>query len=227
MKKFEIIVCALLSLPKTIYFNFRVFNFKTAIKLPIFIEKSVRLRSIYKYSVEIKTDKLRPFMIKIGIGGSEAINSSNGILYLNKHKKGKIIFTGDAKFGKGIVIYNNSGTITFGSNFSCNKNCFFSSDKSIIFGNDVLIGWNVKIRDSDGHLIIYDKCNSSIEDRKSVKIGNHVWICSYVDILKGCVIDDDCVIAYRSLLTGINAKQNSLIGGLPAKIIKENISWKK
>ena len=122
-------------------------------------------------------------------------------------------------------MYNNSGTTEFGNNFVVNKNCSISCDSKITFGKDVLIGWNVIIRDSDGHKIIKD--GELKKDKDEINVGNHVWICSYVDVLKGTKIGENSVIAYRACLTGKSFQKNSLIAGFPAKIIQENINWEK
>ena len=53
-----------------------------------------------------------------------------------------------------------------------------------------------------------------------------MWIASFVDILKGVVIPDGCVIGYRSCLTGLYTSKNSLIAGYPAREIQGNIEWK-
>ncbi len=225
MKKILLILKIIFSIPKTIYLNFKVFEFKTAIKFPVFISNNVKIKKIYKNCIIIENEKIKPFMVIIGLAGTDAINSSKGLIFLNKKEHGKIIFKGNARFGEGIKIYNNSGKITFGNNFIANKNCSISSDDEIVFGDDNLIGWNTNIRDSDGHKIFQN--GTEKEERKKVVFGNHVWICSYVDILKGNNIGNDCVVAYRSCLTGGKFESNSLIGGYPAKILKNNIDWKK
>lgn len=38
----------LAGMPKTIYFNFRCFDFKTAIKLPVLLSHDVKLGKLYK-----------------------------------------------------------------------------------------------------------------------------------------------------------------------------------
>lgn len=58
-----------------------------------------------------------------------------------------------------------------------------------------------------------------------ISIGNHVWIAYGVDVFKGSRIPDGCVVAGRALLTGKFEESNTLIGGLPAKVIRRNISW--
>lgn len=58
-------------------------------------------------------------------------------------------------------------------------------------------------------------------------IGEHVWIASYVDVLKGVNIPDGSVIAYRSCVTKAFNEKGSLIAGYPAKVIRDNIEWKR
>lgn len=214
-----------ISLPKTLIFNLVVFPFNIAIKLPVLISVNVNIQGIYKGCIEIDSKKISTAMIKIGFGGSNAINSERGILFLNKCGNSKLIFKGKAKFSEGIKIFNNSGITIFGENFSTNKNCFIASDKKIIFGKNVLLGWNISIRDSDGHTVIENGVEK--ENKKEVIIGNNVWVCSNVNILKGTLIGNNCIISYGSLVVGLRGLDNLLIGGYPAKILKENIDWKK
>lgn len=117
------------------------------------------------------------------------------------------------------------GVIQIGHNIYCNKNIMISCDKCIQIGNDVLMGWNVAIRDSDGHQIFVD--NSPKQNEKSVVIGNHVWICTEAHILKGSAIPNDCVVGYHSIVCTSFQQPNSLITGSPAKIIQNNITWEK
>ena len=115
------------------------------------------------------------------------------------------------------------GKVTFGKNFSTNKNCFLSCTENVCFGDDVLLGWNVAIRDSDGHHVT---CNGDKkQDRAEIVIGNHVWKASEVHILKGVTIGDNCIIGYRSTVTRSFPQNNILLGGYPAKVLKENINW--
>lgn len=85
-------------------------------------------------------------------------------------------------------------------------------------------GWNVNIRDSDGHKIL--NANGEITNlNNSINIGNHVWISSYCDILKGSSIPDNCIVGFRALVTKRFNECNSIIAGSPARIIKQNIKW--
>ena len=92
---------------------------------------------------------------------------------------------------------------------------------SIEIGEDVAIADEVIIRDSDDHIILRE----GYQMTAPVRIGNHVWIGTRAVILKGAKIGDGCIVAAGSLVTK-SFPDNCLIGGVPAKIIKENISWK-
>ena len=61
---------------------------------------------------------------------------------------------------------------------------------------------------------------------KKIIIKDHVWVCAYATVLKGVCIKKNSV-AYGALLTNTIDKENVLYGGVPAKMIKENISWRE
>ena len=91
-------------------------------------------------------------------------------------------------------------------------------------GNDCLFGWNVAVRDSDGHTVLHDgKETPSLDE---VLIGSHVWIGAHSDVLKGSVIPDGCIVAYRALVTNKFKTTRCTLAGLPARIVREKIDWK-
>ena len=59
---------------------------------------------------------------------------------------------------------------------------------------------------------------------KPIKIGNHVWIGINATILKGVTIGDGAIIAAGAVVNK-DVEENSLVGGVPAKVIKKNIFW--
>lgn len=103
---------------------------------------------------------------------------------------------------------------------------FFNNDvkigcfNNIEIGDGVVISEDVVIRDTDNHKMIYDE----YENTKPIKIGNHVWIGLKATILKGVTIGDGAIIAAGSVVTKA-VPANTLVGGVPAKVLKTNVSW--
>lgn len=62
------------------------------------------------------------------------------------------------------------------------------------------------------------------EKSAPIHIGNHVWIGARATILKGVTIGDGAVVAAGAVVNK-DVPPNTLVGGVPARIIKENISW--
>ncbi len=222
---FSRIIRGLYFFPKTIYINFRVLPFNKAIKFPIIIMNSCSLQGLnknnFKINSEIKTAMIRIGAEKTAKRGVPSWKKS----FLIVSKNGEIIFNGNASIGQGTSICAKGGKIIFGKKFSCNVNCFIYSQNKIIFGDDVLIGWNINIRDNDGHPI-YDQNKNLVNPDKEIHIGDHVWIASYVDILKGVNLAVGTIVGTRSLVTKSNSISNAIIAGFPAKVIKENVFWK-
>jgi acetyltransferase-like isoleucine patch superfamily enzyme len=93
----------------------------------------------------------------------------------------------------------------------------------IFIGKDCMISSNVHIRTGDSHSIL-DENGNRINYAKSVNISNHCWVGEGAKILKGVTLDENSVVATGSIVTK-SFNSNSLIGGAPAKEIKQNISW--
>lgn len=216
----------LLSIFKSIYLNFRIFNYKTAIKLPILVSYNTKLVGLKKDSIVVD-NSIGFGGIRIGFGGIDIVQENRESL-LRIDNGGRVVFNGRAQFSEGISIrIGPNGILNIGDNFATNKKCSLICDGNMKIGDDVLLGWRVNIRDSDGHIIYDDITKIKNPIQKNVIIGNHVWIASYVDILKGTEIKDNSVIAYRSCVLSKFDKSNCIIGGYPAKVLRENINWEK
>ena len=215
----------LLSLPKTIWFNFRVLPFKEAIKLPFFVSYHVKIRGVNKKTFICTFKNAKTFMSRIGIAGSGHgyINTSRSAIYIKDG--GKIIIEGAVGFSRNIYLEAKGGTIRFGDGVKTNVNCHISSENSLIsIGNDTVFGWDCCVKNCDGHHIIYN--GERIKNNEDIIIGNHCWICSHSTILKGGFMADDCILAYGSILTKkISEESHLLFGGYPARIIKEHVDW--
>lgn len=90
-------------------------------------------------------------------------------------------------------------------------------NESLQIGPDVIIAWDTFVTDNDWHQIG--------DTRQSIKtiIGEHVWLANGVKILKGSKIGANSIVACGSVVTGGDFPERSIIGGVPAKVVKSNI----
>ena len=215
-------IIKILSIPRSLYYNIKLFGIIKGCKIPILLSNHTKVYGINRRNIEVNNPKR--FGVQIGFGGTVGIEE-NRHSYLVVGDTGKIVFDETAIFGAGSSIRVDSGICIIGKDFSCNKNCCIACDEQVVLGAGCLLGWNVSIRDADGHSIIYEGEIKKTSSR--VEIGKNVWIAANVNILKGVLIPDNCVIGCRSCLTKKFTETNCLIAGYPAKILQRNITWKK
>lgn len=142
-----------------------------------------------------------------------------GVLKMKRNSKINVQHTFTVHSGCNIAVLDGA-VLNLGSGY-INSNVRIRCFKEITIGNDVAISENVTMWDSDAHQIV----GSNQEMMQPIRIGNHVWIGNNVIILKGVTIGDGSVIAAGSVVNK-NIPGNSLAGGVPAKVIRENIQWK-
>jgi len=95
----------------------------------------------------------------------------------------------------------------------------------ISIGEDCIFATGIEIRTGDSHSLLDNNSRKRINYAKDVIIGNRVWVASNASILKGSVIGSNSVVGTRAVVTGSFEESNILIGGIPAKKLKENIDW--
>ena len=72
-----------------------------------------------------------------------------------------------------------------------------------------------------------DKVQKLINPNTDIIINNHVWIGTRSLLLKGTVLPPNSVVGAMSLVNKTFEEPNSLIAGIPAKVIKRNINWSR
>ena len=201
---------------KTLYLNFRVFPVKKALHLPVVVGPKVSLKGLCKGCIECG-DKTG--IVNIGI--------KEGSFGMHHSIKSHIVFKGDGKLvfrGKALLQSNFhlyiAGTVTIGDKFSSNTGFTLSCGKSITFGDDCLLGWNVTVIDGDGHKIISDGSITNADC--SIDIGCHCWIAANAAILKGVSLADGTVVPYGCVITKSNTEANTIFSG---RVLKRNVEW--
>lgn len=106
--------------------------------------------------------------------------------------------------------------IHVGKNVFINSGCCFQDQGGIFIGDGVLIGHNV----------VLATLNHAVDPQKRsdmfpapIRIGNNVWIGAQATVLPGVTIDDGAIVAAGAVVTR-DVPANVIVGGVPAKIIK-------
>jgi acetyltransferase-like isoleucine patch superfamily enzyme len=140
--------------------------------------------------------------------------------------KGKLNVMGRFTIGRGCRFDIQEGaTVELGNNSYINPFSKVIISSGLKIGNDCSISWDCQLLDNDFHNIAYDGKISKTDTSATIIIGNNVWIGSGVSIYRGTIIANGCCIAANSSVRGEFLEENVLIAGIPAKVIKKNISW--
>lgn len=99
------------------------------------------------------------------------------------------------------------------------------SYSKMYIGQDCMFAYDIDVRTGDSHSIISTASNERLNHAQDVVIGDHVWVAAHCIILKGVRIPEDSVIATGSVVTRSYQTPGILIGGNPARQLKEGISW--
>lgn len=183
-------------------------------------------RLVNKYYQRIRVYVFKCLSTNTRISGIPRVNQPTIFAGEGQIKFGNNVWLGyypSPKFYSGsihIEARRQTAEIIFGNNIYINNNfSIISESSSITIGDDVLIGTDVEIIDSDFHNLNPLERNSGTHQSKPVVIHRNVFIGSNVCIMKGVTIGENSVIANGAIVTS-SFPANVIIGGNPAKIIK-------
>lgn len=154
----------------------------------------------------------------VSIGRNFTFTSDDGINPICRNIRGQIFIEKGAK-------------IKIGDNCGISSACLWAK-KSISIGNNVNIGGDCIIMDTDAHNIDFRIRNGSIRDKNGkcfdsisaksspIVIENDVWIGARVIILKGVSIGARSIIAAGSVVTK-SIPSDCIAGGNPCKVIRQ------
>lgn len=111
--------------------------------------------------------------------------------------------------------------LEIGDNVSIHPMCYIDASGGIIIGSDVSIAHSTSVI-SEEH--IFSDLDINIKDQgcesKQTLIGNNVWIGAGCRILAGSIIRFGSIVGAGTVVKG-EVKKNTIVGGIPAKIIRE------
>lgn len=152
--------------------------------------------------------------LKITMELNNQYHTGNEIRMLMEKLTGREI---DETFSMFPPFYTDCGkNIKVGKNVFINAACMFQDQGGIEIGDGTLIGHNVVMATLNHHMKAENRGNII---PKPIKIGNNVWIGANATICQGVEIGDGAVIAAGAVVNR-NVEKNTVVGGVPAKFIK-------
>lgn len=207
---------------KTIYFNFKMFPFKIAKKLPVFFYGSVKFSDL---SGKVSIDgEIKTAMIGFGQSYEMATRSrKTAEIYLSGH----LCFKGHVQFGKDYFIYiNGDAYCEMGHMSSMAALAKLICTNNIVFGDWARIGSESQVIDTNFHDMKNTVTNEIYSKTAPIVLGNYNYIGNRVSIMSKTQTPNFCTIASNSLCnknyTALG--ENILIGGMPSKLLKSSIS---
>ena len=128
--------------------------------------------------------------------------------------------------GAELYVEDNNCTIEIGANTYIGHHSHFACTEdgsTLKVGSNCMISSYVQVRTGDSHSIL-DMEGNRINPAADVYIGDHCWLGEGCHIMKGVILERDSIVSTGAIVTK-SAGPNVLLGGVPAKVIKENVNW--
>lgn len=107
----------------------------------------------------------------------------------------------------------------------CNLTLNLDGTSCCYIGRDCMFGGNVILLPSDGHSVIDAETGELLNSDGTICIGDHVWVGASSIICKNTNLPKGSIIAAGSVVSKVKAKENSIIAGTPAKVIRTGRTW--
>jgi acetyltransferase-like isoleucine patch superfamily enzyme len=206
-------------IPGSLWFNIRYFPLTQALRLPVLVSHRVAFRRLRG---EVILDEVRTGIVRIGFHDNSAFDKHGPKSVWQV--SGKVRFKGRLRMGTSTKILC-TGELTFGADFRSTAQTSIYCAHHIEFGTGNLLAWDVTILDNDYHGVL-DEQGDMLNLPRPVHIGNRVWIGAQCILLKGTQIGSDCIIAAGSLLHRKFEGDGRLIGGNPARVLRQGVTWR-
>ncbi|MGJ8735336.1 acyltransferase [Zobellia laminariae] len=153
----------------------------------------------------------------------------NNVVIFIRGNQNNIVLSKEVKFNRAgeLWIEDDHCELYIGKNSTFEDTHIAVTEPSskVTIGADCMFANAIDVRTGDSHSIIDILSNKRINYAKNITIGNHVWVGAHSCILKGGSVADNSIVATRSVITNSFNQTNIIIGGIPAKKIKDNITW--
>lgn len=124
-----------------------------------------------------------------------------------------------------VLIFGDGNTLRIGEGTSIIDTVFdIGEGGSIIVGKDCMISSGVEFYQYEFHPIFDVETGNRINVSEDIVIGDHVWIGRNASLMGGFSIGCNCIVG-AGALSSSQFGGGVCIGGNPARIIRENVTW--
>lgn len=183
---------------QTIIFNYKHLPFYQAKHLPMLLYHPGTIRGKGTYILDVEQGKVKFGMLKLGVKNENSILTKTGICISNS---GKIIFKGSGVMGNGCSLtIGKNATLQIGKNFGITGDVSIHCYDSVNIGDFFSCSWNVSIDDTDHHKLMDVERNIEKRETKPIIMGDNVWLCQHVTVLKGSQLPNWTIVSSNSLV---------------------------
>lgn len=208
---------------KTLYFNYKMFPFAVAKKLPVFFYGSVKFNSL-RGNITINAPKITKGMI--GFGQNYEMNKRSAKI-AEITLDGQLTFKGFSQFGKDYFLnIMEDAYCEMGNMASIGTRGKIICSQKIIFGKYARIGSESQVIDTNFHAMFNTETQEQYEMKGTIILGNYNYFGNRVSVYKDTITPDYITVASHAVLKKdySDISENTMIGGIPAKVIKTNVS---
>lgn len=142
---------------------------------------------------------------------------------LKMRRNSQLTVHGDATIYRGTrILIDEDAHLEIGDQTYINYDSAVTCFEHITIGSNCAISWNANIFDGNGHELVV--AGVPRPRRRPLCIGSNVWIGTGA-IIMGATIGDGAVVAAGSVVTA-DVPRNVVVAGNPARVVKEEVSWR-
>lgn len=124
-------------------------------------------------------------------------------------------------YGADIEVFNGA-TLTFKGHGGSNIGLTVICGNHIEFGDCVMMGRHVTVRDNNGSHYIN---RQGYKNSMPVIIGDKAWLCESCTVMNGVKIGDGAIVGAKSFVIS-KVPAHTMVSGHPAQVIDEDVYWK-
>jgi len=156
-------------------------------------------------------------------------SQTDNLVSLGVGGDGATIFIGpDCEFTAGDLYCGSGSSIVFNGGVIATRCAVVDARNggSIVADQDQLWAANVYIATDDMHRLADLATGARLNPFGAhIQLGRHVWLGRDVTVTGHAQIGDGVVVGMQSMVRGQKISPNSAVGGVPARVLREGISW--